>query len=114
MMIKKIKICTETGKAKYTLRAIAFNPTKRFVSTPEAKDMCRKDMHCSKKKMEEEYDSVYASWMRVGHGRYTHIEFNKTNKAAANIIFVIPKKYRREAVKQINHLEVFYDKLFFK
>ena len=108
-MIKmnKIQVLKKDSKQHdYTIRFTVFDPKKHFVSTPEAKDACRKQLHYSKKKMDEEYDSVYAVWMKVGHGKKTHIEFNKTTKAAANAIFIVPKKNRRDSYKIIDNLEL--------
>ena len=90
----------------YTIRFTIFDPKKHFISTPEAKDAVRKAIHCSKKKMNEEYDSVYGVWTKVGRGKNAHIEFNKTTKAAANVIFIIPKKHRKESYKVIDALEL--------
>ena len=87
----------------YTIRFFIFDPKKYFIGTDEAKDICRKEMRCSKKKIKEEYDSIYAVWMKVGRGKNAHIEFNKTTKTAANVIFIVPKKYRRDAYKIINN-----------
>ena len=110
--IHKIQMKTSNNKPLYTIRFIIFDPKRRFVSTPEAKDLCRKEMHCSKKKMDEEYDSLFGSWIKVGRGKNTHVEFNKTTKNAANVIFIVPKKYRREAWQTINIEEIPYG--FFK
>ena len=94
------------------MRFIIFDPKKHFVSTPEAKDLCRKEMRCSKKKMDEEYDSLFASWIKVGRGKNMHVEFNKSTKTGANVIFIVPKKHRREAWRVINTEEIPYS--FFK
>ena len=110
--VNKISIKTGTNKSLFTMRFIIFDPKKHFVSTPEAKDLCRKDMHCSKKKMADEYDSLFGVWIKVGRGKNTHIEFNKTTKSAANVIFIVPKKYRREAWETIKFTEIPMD--FFK
>lgn len=110
--IHKIQMRTLNNNPLYTIRFIIFDPKKHFVSTPEAKDLCRKDMHCSKKKMDEEYDSLFGSWIKVGRGKNAHVEFNKTLKNATNVIFIIPKKYRREAWQTINIEEIPYS--FFK
>lgn len=105
--INKIQVLKEdTNQNMYTIRWAMFDPKKHFISTQEAKDASRKELHCSKKKMTEEYDSIYATWIKVGRGKNAHIEFNKTTKDAANTIFIIPKKYRRESYKIINNLEL--------
>ena len=110
--VHKIQMKTSNNRPLYTIRFIIFDPIKHFVSTPEAKDLCRKEIHCSKKKMDEEYDSLFGSWIKVGRGKNTHVEFNKSTKAAANVIFIVPKKYRREAWQTINIEEIPYS--FFK
>lgn len=115
-MINKIYVFKKDSlkAVDYTIRFFVFNPKKHFVSTPEAKDICRKDMHCSKKKMTEEYDSMYGVWTKVGRGKNTHIEFNKTTKDAANVIFIVPKKYRKRTGDIIKNMELPYDKNIFK
>lgn len=115
-MINKIYVLKKDSlkAVDYTIRFFVFNPKKHFVSTPEAKDICRKDMHCSKKKMTEEYDSVYGVWTKVGRGKNTHIEFNKTTKDAANVIFIVPKKYRKRTGDIIKNMELPCDKKIFK
>ncbi len=115
-MINKIYVLKKNSlKAiNYTIRFFVFNPKKHFVSTPEAKDICRKDMRCSKKKMTEEYDSMYGVWMKVGRGKNTHIEFNKTTKDAANVIFIVPKKYRKKTWDIMKNMGLPYDKKIFK
>ena len=114
MNSSKIKVMREGSKKaiNYTIRFFVFDPRKKFISTPEAKDLCRKEMHCSKKKMDEEYDSFYGTWIKIGIGKRAHVEFNKTTKDAANVIFIFPKKHRRDLWKKINNIEIPYT--FFK
>lgn len=110
-MSNKIKVL-EHGSVKkinFTIRYFVFDPKKHFIGTDIAKDVCRTEMHCSKKKMNEEYDSIYGVWMKIGRGKNTHIEFNKSTKTAANIIFIIPKKHKREALKVLNQMELPWD-----
>ena len=109
-MSSKIKVLKEGSETavNYTIRFFVFEPKKHFISTQEAKDLCRKEMHCSKKKMDDEYDSMYGIWLKIGRGKNSHIEFNKTTKNAANVIFIIPKKHRREAWKHIGRIEIPY------
>ena len=107
MKMSRIQVLKKDSKKHdYTIRFTIFDPKKHFVSTPEAKDACRKVMRCSKKKMDEEYDSVYGVWIKVGRGKNAHIEFNKTTKVAANVIFIVPKKHRKDSYKIINNLEL--------
>ena len=110
-MSSKIKVLKEGSESaiNYTIRFFVFDPKKHFISTSEAKDLVRKEMHCSKKKMSEEYDSMYGIWIKIGRGKKAHIEFNKTTKVAANVIFIIPKKHRREAWKHIGRIEIPYE-----
>lgn len=120
--MKKIKVGDIIGKVNvrktgkqpwFTIRFINFNPKKMFVGTPEAKDIFRKQMHCSKQKMKDEYDSVYATLIKIGRGKNKHVEFQITTKNAADTIFIVPKKYRKEAYKYIvNELVLPYEGLF--
>lgn len=103
----------ESKKADYTIRYIVFNPKKFFVGTDIAKDVWRRIMHCSKKKMNEEYDSIYGVWMKIGRGKNTHVEFNRTTKTAANVIFIVPKAHKRHANTVLSSLELPYDKTIF-
>ena len=103
-----IKIVKDgTKKILYTLRFVRFNPKKKFVGTPEAKDLFRKEMHISKKRMTEEYDSIYATVIKLGRGKSKHVEFNVVPKSAADIIFIVPKKHKKEAYKSIQEIEVY-------
>lgn len=118
--MNKIKVL-KNGSEKaidFTIRFFVFDPKKHFISTPEAKDLCRKQMHCSKKKMDEEYDAIYGVWVKVGRGKNKHIEFNRSTKMAANCIFIVPKKYRSRTWYVMKNLEMPYDvaelKGFFK
>lgn len=106
----KIKVLMEGSMKRpaFTIRFFIFDPKKHFVSTPEAKDICRKELHCSKKKMDEEYDTMFGVWTKVGRGKNAHIEFNKTTKAAANVIFIFPKKHRHGLWKRIGNIEIPY------
>lgn len=92
-------------KILFTFRFIMFDPRKRFVGTDEAKDLFRKQMRISKKKMKEEFCSIYATSTTVGRGKNKHIEFNKSTKTAVNVIFIVPTKYRYMATKDIEKLE---------
>ena len=91
----------------FTLRFIIFDPEKHFVSTDEAKELWRKESKISKQKMKDEFISVFATAEVVGRGKTKHLEFNKTTKNAANTIFIVPTKWRREAYKEIQNLEVY-------
>ena len=115
-MIKKTKYLVNFGKIYrtekpgskkilFTFRFIIFDPKKRFVGTDEAKEIVRKDTRISKKKIEEEYCSIYAVSTIVGRGKNKHIEFNKSTKTAADTIFIVPIKYRAMANKDIPNLE---------
>ena len=113
--MSKIQVLKKGSKQHdYTIRFTIFDPKKNFVSTPEAKDACRRFLHCSKKKMVDEYDGFYGVWMKVGRGKNAHIEFNKTTKQAANVIFIIPKKHRRDAYKIIGNIDLPWSSEFIK
>lgn len=92
-------------KIIFTFRFIIFDPKKCFLGTDEAKDFWRRHMGISKKKMEEEFSSIYATSTVVGRGKNKHIEFNKSTKMAADVIFIVPTKYRYIAAKDIEKLE---------
>lgn len=93
-------------KKLFTFRILRFDPKKHFISTDEAKDFWRGIIHTSKKKMKEEYCSIYANSIVVGRGKNKHIEFNKSTKTAADTIFIVPIKYRSMATKDIEKLEL--------
>jgi hypothetical protein len=104
----KIKVYKEgTKKSLFSLRLIIFDPAKHFVSTDEAKDHWRKKDHMSKQKMKDEFISIFAIGIPVGRGKKKHWEFNKVPKTEADAIFIVPKKYRKEAAKAIENLEFF-------
>lgn len=111
-MMDKIYVRKENSKrVDYTVRFLFFNPKSphsytHFISTHEAKDLCRKDMRCSKKKMNDEYDSMYGYWMKVGRGKDRHIEFNLTTKEGANVIFILPKSKKSHFRKILVNIEV--------
>ena len=56
--------------------------------------------------MKDEFTSIFAQSTVVGRGRNKHMEFNKSVKTAADVIFIVPKKYHREALKAIQELEI--------
>ena len=93
-------------KIDYTVRFVKFDPRKKFVGTPEAKDMARKDMHCSKDKMTNEYDSMYGQIIKVGRGKKAHWEFNISPKTEANVIFILPKSKKSHFRKILVNIEV--------
>ena len=103
----------DNNQINFTIRYVVFNPKKLFVDSATAKDIIRKDIHMSKKKISEEYDAIYGCWIKVGRGKNTHVEFNRTSKVAANIIFIIPKKWMRKAWQVLQNMEVPYEKDIF-
>ena len=104
----KIPIYKQGTKQRlYSLRTIIFDPDKCFVGTDIAKEHWRITDKVSKKKMSEEFCSIFAESVMVGKGRNKHLEFNKTTKTAVDTIFIVPNKYRREAYKVIQELELF-------
>ena len=103
----KVQIYKQGTKQKlYQLRLIIFDPKKYFVSTDVAKEIWRKADKISKAKMKDEFTSIFATSTVVGRGKNKHMEFNKSVKTAANVIFIVPKKYHREALKAIQELEI--------
>ena len=105
--IVKSYVCKEgSKKILFTLRIIIFDPGKHFVSTDEAKEYWRKEDRISKKKVKDEYCTIFASASTEGRGKSKHFEFNRSLKDCANCIFVVPVKYRREAYKEILNLKV--------
>ena len=96
--LDKVEI-SKAGHKKnlYTLYFVVFDPKKHFVGTDEIKDMVRKKRHASKAVMKAEYDTLFATWEKVGIGRNRHVEFNLSPKSAANTVFLFPKKHRKEA-----------------
>lgn len=94
-----------TKQILFTFRFIIFDPKKHFIGTDEAKEAWRKADRISKAKMKDEFCSIYATSTTVGRGKNKHIEFNKSIKTAANVIFIVPKKYHRMALKDIEKLE---------
>ena len=105
--IQVIKEGTEK-KIEYTIRFVVFDPKKHFVNTQEAKDLCRKEIRCSKKKMDEEYDSLWGVWTKEGRGKKATIVFNKTTKTAANVVFIVPKKHKLRTWNILQNVELPY------
>ena len=91
------------NKNLYTLYFIIFDPKKHFVGTDEIKDLVRKKRHISKATIKAEYDTIFATWEKVGLGRRRHVEFNLAPKSAANVVFLFPKKYRKDAYNWIKN-----------
>ena len=107
MTADKIYVRKENSKRiDYTVRFIRFDPRKKFVGTPEAKDIARKEMRCSKDKMTDEYDSIYGQVIKVGRGKKAHWEFNISPKTEANVIFVLPKSKKTHFRKILTNIEV--------
>lgn len=96
-----------TKQRWFTLRMIIFDPEKCFIGTDIAKEHWRLSDRIGKKKIAEEFCSIYAESVMVGRGKNKHFEFNKVAKTAADTIFIVPNKYRREAYKAIQELEIF-------
>ena len=97
---------TEIAKAGYkntlfSIYFVVFDPKKHFVGTDEIKDMFRKKRHMAKAKVKTEYDTIFATWEKVGWGKSRHVEFNLTPKSAANTVFIFPKKYKKDAYDAI-------------
>ena len=98
----KIEIAKAGHKKNlYSLYFVVFDPKKHFVGTDEIKDMVRKKRHMAKAKIKAEYDTIFATWEKVGVGRNRHVEFNLAPKSAANVVFLFPKKHRKTAYNDI-------------
>lgn len=106
-MMDKIYVRKENSKRiDYTVRFVRFDSKKKFVGTPEAKDMVRKEIRCSKDKMIDEYDSIYGQVIKVGRGKKAHWEFNISPKTEANVIFILPKSKKSHFRKILVNIEV--------
>lgn len=106
-MMDKIYVRKENSKRiDYTVRFIGFDPKNLFIGTPEAKDMARKQMRCSKDKITNEYDSIYGQVIKVGRGKKAHWEFNISPKTEANVIFILPKSKKSHFRKILVNIEV--------
>lgn len=96
-----------TNKSQYTMHYILFDPSRRVVTGDEAKALANKVMKISKKRLKEEYDVVYAMALKDRMDKQKVTIFKTCLKLHANCIFVIPKKYRKEARKEIGEFFVF-------
>lgn len=106
-MMNKIYVRKENSRRiDYTVRFIKFDPRKLFIGTPTAKVIARKEMHCSKAKIANEYDSIYGQVIKVGRGKKAHWEFNISPKTAANVIFILPKSKKTHFRKILTNIEV--------
>lgn len=85
-----------TKKHKFTVRYVVFDP-KKAISSDEAKKLANKSMHITKREMSEKYDVMYAKSSKLKR----KLIFTFCVKPEADTIFIIPKKYRKEARKVI-------------
>ena len=102
----------ESKRILFTFRFIIFDHNKYGFNIVDAKELVRKEIKVSKKKMNEEYCGIYAKSTIVGRGKNKHIEFNidfKTStKKDMDTIFIVPIKYYMMALKDIEKLEFPY------
>ena len=96
-----------TKQRIFTLRMVVFDPNKCFIGTDMAKEYWRVSDKIGKKKMADEFCSIFAASTLVGRGRNKHFEFNSVTKGAADVIFIVPIKHRREAYKAIQEMELY-------
>ena len=93
-------------KSLYSMNCFVFNPKKHFIGSDVAKDAVRKIKHYSKQKIKDEYTAIYAVCLKVGRGKNTHLEFNTSAKIAANSVFIVPKKWLRDARRAVIETEI--------
>ena len=96
-----------TKKSKFTMHYVIFDPKKKVVTADEAKNAANAVMKISKQKLRDNYDVIYAQAYKDRMGRKSVTCFNPCIKMFANCIFVIPKKWRKEARKQIQEFFLF-------
>lgn len=89
-------------KSKFTMHYLIFNPKKGFVvNKPEALEAANKVMHISNAKLMDRYDVLYCKASNDRMGRKKVWVFSPCPKPESNCVFVIPKKWRKEARKAI-------------
>lgn len=99
----KVRVFEEgKKKSKFTMHYVIFDPKKRAVTGDEAKKMANKVMKINKAKLKDEYDVIYAKAYKARMGRKNTTFYKLCVKMEANCIFVIPKKWRKEARKTIS------------
>lgn len=96
-----------TKKSKFTMHYVIFDPKKKVVTADEAKNLANAVMKISKQKLKDNYDVIYAQAYKDRMGRKSVMCFKPCTKIFANCIFVIPKKWRKEARKAIQEYFVF-------
>lgn len=90
-----------TKKSLFTMHCVVFDPRKALTGDQVKRRANRGWMHISNKKLKENYDVIYALATKEKMGRKKVWVFKPVVKPDANTIFVIPKKYRKEARKAI-------------
>lgn len=98
LVCSKIQVFFEgTKKHKFTVRFIVFG--KQAITTDEAKKLANRSLHITKRELAEKYDVLYGKCLKKGR----KIAFALCVKPEADTIFIIPKKYRKEAKKVIEN-----------
>lgn len=98
-----IKVFDEGKKrSKYTLDYVIFDPKKEPVTGDDAKRLAATRRKISKAKMKEDFDVIYAQAYKDRMERKKATFFKVCTKAFANCIFVVPKKWKKEAKTVIN------------
>lgn len=99
-----------TRKPWYTMRFVAFDPEKHFMGSNEAKEIFKPDLHISNQKLKDDYVCIYATKNIVGRGKNRHLEFStcveRNAMKGADVIFMVPKKVKREAFKEIKVMKL--------
>ena len=108
MMGGRVHVLQEgTKKSKFTMHYVIFDPKKKAVTGDEAKKMANAVMKISKQKLQDNYDVIYAQAYKDRMGRQRVTCFRPCTKIFANCIFVIRKKWRKEARKKISEFFIF-------
>lgn len=89
-------------RSKYTMDYIVFDPKKNPQTGDDAKRIAAIRRKIGKAKMKEDFDVIYAQAYKILMGKKKATSFSTCTKAFANCIFVVPKKWKKEAKAVIN------------
>ena len=89
-------------KSKYTMDYVIFDPRGRNLTGEEAKRLVDKRRKIGMTRMNEEFDIIYTQAYKDYLGKKKATFFKPCTKAFANCIFVVPKKWKKEAKKIIS------------
>lgn len=98
-----IKVFWEgTRKSKFTVHYFIWNPIKgKVVNSDEAKKRVSQEIKRRRSKIDSEYDVMYGR----SHGK-KYLTFTFSPKPLSNVIFVFPKKYRKDAKDVISGIKI--------